>query len=997
MDPADPFDIAALRRRVLDAWADSPTRFREDANIEEDFALGGYRDRLLVELAQNAADAAARAGVPGVLRLRLDGGVLTAANTGAPLDAAGVESLASMRASAKREGGTVGRFGVGFAAVLAVTDRPRVISTSGGVEFSAERTREAVAGLPSLAAEYARRDGHVPVLRLCWPVAGEVPAGFATEVRLPLREGAEPAVRAALDALPADLLLALPGLTRIEVGDRVLERSNTGDENTVIVDGVPWHQVTRSGTLPAALLADRPTEERERAGWAVTWAVPAALDLDRRQDGRQVVHAPTPTDEPLSVPARLIATFPLDPDRRHVPPGPLTDWLVERATEAYAELVTTLVDRRGAGPEVLALVPAAGLAAAPLDAALSAGILNHLRAAAWLPAAAGGLVAPAAPGSRAAVLDVAPDAAELLAGRVDGLLGAEWSARRHQPALDALGVRRLGAADVVELVTGADQPPDWWRRLYAALAEVPDRDALGALPVPLADGRLVTGPRGLMLADEVTPELARQAARLDLRLVHPEAAHPLLERLGAQPATARTMLEAVRPLVEASLDDPEADAEPVADAVLALVAAARPAPGELPWLADLALPGADGDLWAAGDLALPPFADVMAAGEFGRPAPELVARWGMDVLAAAGVLRGFELATPDGDPDEPADLDEIEALDLPDIDGWTGRLGVLAGGSGSPVLVYGFAGVRDLDLVADWPAALELLPRAAVTRPVTYRTADGETGEFPSYTSWWLGRNPVLDGRRPRDLRLPSATDLAGLYDPAPPGDPGWLRALGCHGRLADVLAHPEEAAQLLERLGDPERQVPARLLTGLYARLADALAGTSVPPPDLVRTAPARVTPADRAYVLDLPHLLPLLGERAPVPCPPAAGPAVADLLDLPLASELDDAAVLSTPGYVLDWADVPGIALALDRLELDAPPASRLAVHAPLLVSGDLAVPWWHEPDTDHVDHAAGTGALARALSWRAGRWSRRAAVAEALTHPDQATRLRAEDAAG
>ena len=56
----DPFGTAELRRRVLDAWTASPARFREDANAEEDYALGGYRDRVVVELAQNAADAAAR-------------------------------------------------------------------------------------------------------------------------------------------------------------------------------------------------------------------------------------------------------------------------------------------------------------------------------------------------------------------------------------------------------------------------------------------------------------------------------------------------------------------------------------------------------------------------------------------------------------------------------------------------------------------------------------------------------------------------------------------------------------------------------------------------------------------------------------------------------------------------------------------------------------------------------------------------------------------------
>ncbi|MEE4488636.1 molecular chaperone Hsp90, partial [Streptomyces sp. BE230] len=107
---ADPFGTARLRRGVLDAWGAGPARFREDANAEEDLALGGYRDRLVVDLAQTPADAAARPHGPGRLRLTLHPAtatapaVLAAANTGAPLDATGVESRSPLRASAKREG-----------------------------------------------------------------------------------------------------------------------------------------------------------------------------------------------------------------------------------------------------------------------------------------------------------------------------------------------------------------------------------------------------------------------------------------------------------------------------------------------------------------------------------------------------------------------------------------------------------------------------------------------------------------------------------------------------------------------------------------------------------------------------------------------------------------------------------------------------------------------------------------------------------------------------
>ena len=80
--PADIFDTASVRSRVLASWAASPARFREDANAEEELIRGAYRDRLVVELAQNAADAAVRARVPGRLLLRCDEGTLVAANVG---------------------------------------------------------------------------------------------------------------------------------------------------------------------------------------------------------------------------------------------------------------------------------------------------------------------------------------------------------------------------------------------------------------------------------------------------------------------------------------------------------------------------------------------------------------------------------------------------------------------------------------------------------------------------------------------------------------------------------------------------------------------------------------------------------------------------------------------------------------------------------------------------------------------------------------------------
>ncbi|MFC7568474.1 sacsin N-terminal ATP-binding-like domain-containing protein [Actinomadura namibiensis] len=260
----DVFGTGALRSRVLRAWAESPARFREDANTEEDHALGGYRDRVVVELAQNAADAAARAGVPGRLRLSLDGGVLTAANTGAPLDAAGVEALSTLRASAKRdETAAVGRFGVGFAAVVAVSDTPSITSRTGGVEWSADRARAEAGALPSLAEELARRAGQVPLLRLPFPSStpAEIPEGYTTVVRLPLRgPAAEASVRAQLEQAGVALMLALPALAEVEVSVGGAVRAVTADEVA------SWTTVEAHGTVPAELLAGPPRSGRGRSG-----------------------------------------------------------------------------------------------------------------------------------------------------------------------------------------------------------------------------------------------------------------------------------------------------------------------------------------------------------------------------------------------------------------------------------------------------------------------------------------------------------------------------------------------------------------------------------------------------------------------------------------------------------------------------------------------------------------------------------------------------------
>jgi hypothetical protein len=966
----DPFGTAGLRERVLAAWAASPARFREDANAEEDHALGGYRDRVIVELAQNAADAAIRGGVPGRLLLTLSPGLLTAANTGAPLDAAGVEALSTLRASAKTGDTEVtGRFGVGFAAVVAVSDEPSIASATGGVSWSAARTRAEVA--PLLPEELERRGGQVPVLRLPYPAdAGEIPDGYPTVVRLPLRDAeTEKLVRHLLDQVGPVLMLGLPSLETVivriveETTDRVL--TAVWDENGVTIDGVRWRTAEAHGRLGPELLADRPVEERARPVWQLRWAIP---EDGLPADVPAVLHAPTVSDEPIGLPALLIGSFPLAPDRRHIAPGPLADFLIERAAECYADLLRTLP----VAPSLLDLVPGP-MAKGEVDAAIRRGVLGRLPETSLLPTAAGD---DRIRGRDAIVVDGSAALIAVLAEVLPGLLPSGWPVR-HQ-ALAALGVRRMSLADVVDALAALEREPRWWRLLYTALDNGVDRDPLAALPVPLADGRTVRGVRGLLVAtDGIDPAVLEP---LSLRFVHPDAVHPLLYRLGAADAGPRAVLtdQATRAAVAASFD--EDDPEPIAEAVLSLVAKAGLLPGELPWLAELALPGDDGEIYPAGELLLPgaPLADVMADdAPFGTADAELVRRWGDETLGVVGALWSFAVVRADDvtDPDLRLDGEEEWAAELAD------RFEL-------PPTVLELVAVRDLEFVEHWPEALRLLAepslRAAIVEPAHVLAADGRRIAVPSYTAWWLRRHPVLDGARPSELRVPGTDPLLeGVYDEAPADlDPGLVRALGIRTSLDELLAEADGVAELLDRLADPDRTVTRQRLRLLWTALAERdLADESAP--DRVRAlvnGVPEVVPAGDAIVVDRPNLLPLLAGQPLIVVPEDRAVPLADALELALGSE-------EVPGIVESTGTELPVPEVVGRILPAAPETYRS--HDPLVVDG-RPVPWWIR---DGVVHADGPGGLARGVAWAVGRWSDRLLVEAALRDPDALATLLAE----
>ncbi|MET0189550.1 MAG: ATP-binding protein, partial [Pseudonocardia sediminis] len=713
-----------------------------------------------------------------------------------------------------------------------------------------------------------------------------------------------------------DLLLALPGLAAIEIGDDVVERSEDAD-GLVRVGSEAWQVVRRpmAGDAPGSA-----AEDRDGAGAAVVWALPVDGDGRPRPfpaDAAQVLHAPTASAEQLSLPARLIAPFPLDPDRRRIREGTRTDALVAAAGQAYVDLVTALdpADRT-------ALVPEPAFPRSTLDGRLRESVRDALDGAAWLPGADGTDLAP----RRAEWLDVpgTDGLPELLAGADPAFARLVATGPPPPPGLD---LDRVAASELMDRLLSVRASPGWWRRVYAALAPALDSvpglaDELRALPVPLADGRVVRGPGSVLLPDAGGDGAVTAIAALGISGLHvaaPEAVHPLLRRLGAGEADRAALRAhpALREAVARSLDDADAglDVEPLARAVLALLDGAE----RESWAGALALTDDDGVPARADELVLPAAA-VRPLLDPDAPVGVLADAWtdaGRDALVAAGVLDSFAVVTaPDGGD-----------LDLHDADAW---LDEQEPGTG-PVVA-----VRDLDLVADdaWPAALALLAgdrdtRAAVLVP-------------GGYTPWWLARHARIGGHPASHWRTASATDLAGLYDPVPveDGDEAVLAAAGVRDRLH--VDGPDDAADLLDRLGDDRRDVGPGLVVAAHAALAEALTAERVDvadldPPERVRALTGAVVAAEGAVVLDAPWAAPALEGRGLVT---GGDPeALAELLDLPLASET----VRGKPsepdtGTPLGWAEVTEVVVACHTLGVGVPDG-ELVRHDELRV--DLTAP--------------------------------------------------------
>ncbi|WP_419847114.1 DEAD/DEAH box helicase [Candidatus Poriferisocius sp.] len=347
--------IARESDRTFNSYCQQPNYVEEHAKLEQDTAQGGYQHRQLYELIQNGSDALVppesvqKGGGPtrvsdrGRIEVRLTENCLYCADNGYPIDHKGVRALMFSHMSPKRGSEQIGTFGLGFKAVLGVSNSPEFFSRSGSFRFDRRRARnlilEAVPGASSC-----------PVLRLpepihpieCWEqdeILRELMGWAVNIVRLPLINGAHRDLREQIKKFPSEFILFVPHVERLVIAggseelSRVVELKRAGDE-CILSDGDEtsrWMLFKRSHELSDEARADPyPGDDRNQV--PIWWAAP----LDRSERFNEFwAHFPTLTAS--LVPGILNAPWKTNADRQNLLPGPYNDDLIESAAELIAD------------------------------------------------------------------------------------------------------------------------------------------------------------------------------------------------------------------------------------------------------------------------------------------------------------------------------------------------------------------------------------------------------------------------------------------------------------------------------------------------------------------------------------------------------------------------------------------------------------------------------------------------------------------------------------
>lgn len=336
--------VADRNDRSLQGYGSMPEWIEEQARIEKSIAQGGYGHRQVYELVQNGADAMVnRSG--GRIEVILTETHLYCANEGDPIDEQGLGALLGSNMSPKR-GDEIGRFGLGFKSVLAVTDRPELFSRPVSLRFSPQFSSSLIHKRIPTASKST-----LPILRLGEPLSPKLEAQSdsileelfewsVTTVRLTRDPSRDTSFLAAdLTDFPAEFLLFTRHVNELILDDRVSGVKRTiavrpDGEQVRLIEGErdqAW-RVFRKVVAPTDEARDNAGEISVRDRLPVDWAVPMTASSSV---GQFWAFFPTTFETTLS--GILNAPWKTNPDRENLLLGAFNEFLLEVAAGLVVE------------------------------------------------------------------------------------------------------------------------------------------------------------------------------------------------------------------------------------------------------------------------------------------------------------------------------------------------------------------------------------------------------------------------------------------------------------------------------------------------------------------------------------------------------------------------------------------------------------------------------------------------------------------------------------
>ncbi len=555
---------------TLEAYRNQPNLVEEHANHEHDTARGGYARRQLFELVQNSADALTGLS-GGRISLKLTERHLYCADNGRAISRDGIRALMFSHLSSKRGTTEIGRFGLGFKAVLGVTDSPEFFSRSGSLRFD---RNEASAKIRSYVSDAAR----CPVLRLPQPLDPKREMdrdpelkefmGWAVNiVRLPLMPGAHENLKEQFETFPAEFLLFVNHVSTLVMqsgfGDRIISVRRAKGLHTLFDgdDQSQWRLFGLVHQLSAAARYDSRSLD-DAAEVPIVWAAP----LDQlHQPGRFWAFFPTLTTSLLA--GILNAPWKTNEDRQNLLAGDYNAELIEAAAGLIAASITELSSREDPGRHLDAL-PRRAEAGDSEHSTLLRDLLNAaLRDRPVVPDQNGRLC-------KLPDLNYQPEALTLGRSLASAALDS-WAAYRHRPAnwlhhsaltpnriaaIERLGGRKWSAHRhqvsewLEQLLVSARTPSRAVEASMAAIwtaTKIQDHQATnGRQPIEHLGSIVLTADGSWSAPDPERLFLGGDRATLSGDFVHPKLernspTQSALKRLGLKPSSTGTVFKEI--------------------------------------------------------------------------------------------------------------------------------------------------------------------------------------------------------------------------------------------------------------------------------------------------------------------------------------------------------------------------------------------------------------------------------------------------------------------